>query len=151
MLTLVLYIGSLPNLATWFPCGRGRTLFILGSLPLYRLIIYTDGRILWCTHFLFYLDNEGQRFRSWRAASILWAKGKASECCRAAIILWAVQKPSRCWSTKLYNYWLSISINIGIYQFWKYDIHLHLWSLWITLNIISLNIYILSYQKSIIV
>jgi hypothetical protein len=30
--TLVLYIGSLPNLATWFPCRRGRTLFILGSL-----------------------------------------------------------------------------------------------------------------------
>jgi hypothetical protein len=39
-ITLVLYIGSLPNLATWLPCGRGRTLFILGSLPLYRLIIY---------------------------------------------------------------------------------------------------------------
>ena len=32
MIALVLYIGSLPNLATWFPCGRGRTLFILGSL-----------------------------------------------------------------------------------------------------------------------
>jgi hypothetical protein len=31
-ITLVLYIGSLTNLATWFPCGRGRTLFILGSL-----------------------------------------------------------------------------------------------------------------------
>jgi hypothetical protein len=31
-ITLVLYIGSLPNLATWFPFGRGRTLFILGSL-----------------------------------------------------------------------------------------------------------------------
>ena len=31
-ITLGLYIGSLPNLATWFPCGRGRTLFILGSL-----------------------------------------------------------------------------------------------------------------------
>jgi hypothetical protein len=30
--TLVLYIGYLPNLTTWFPCGRGRTLFILGSL-----------------------------------------------------------------------------------------------------------------------
>jgi hypothetical protein len=27
----VLYIGSLPNLTTWFPCGRGRTLFMLGS------------------------------------------------------------------------------------------------------------------------
>jgi hypothetical protein len=51
-ITLVLYIGSLPNLATWFLCGRGRTLFILGSLPLYRLIIYMDGRILWCTDFL---------------------------------------------------------------------------------------------------
>jgi hypothetical protein len=48
-----MYIGSLPNLATWFPYGRGKTLFILGSLPLYRLIIYIDGRILWCTHFLF--------------------------------------------------------------------------------------------------
>jgi hypothetical protein len=32
MITLVLYIGSLPNLATWFPCGKGRTLFMLGSL-----------------------------------------------------------------------------------------------------------------------
>ena len=52
-ITLVLYIGSLANLATWFPCGRGRTLFILGSLLLYRLIIYIDRRILWCTHFLF--------------------------------------------------------------------------------------------------
>ena len=31
-ITLVLYIGSLSNLATWFPCGRGRTLYILGSL-----------------------------------------------------------------------------------------------------------------------
>jgi hypothetical protein len=39
-ITLVLYIGYLPNLATGFPCGRRRTLFILGSLPLYRLIIY---------------------------------------------------------------------------------------------------------------
>jgi hypothetical protein len=27
-ITLVLYIGSLPNLAIWFPSGRGRTLFI---------------------------------------------------------------------------------------------------------------------------
>jgi hypothetical protein len=70
LITLVLYIGSLPNVTTWFPCGRGRTLFILGSkvkvtvtinrtlfilgsLPLYRLIIYIDERILWCTHFLF--------------------------------------------------------------------------------------------------
>ena len=31
-ITLVLYIRSLHNLATWFPCGKGRTLFILGSL-----------------------------------------------------------------------------------------------------------------------
>ena len=31
-ITFVLYIESLPNLAKWFPCGRGRTLFILGSL-----------------------------------------------------------------------------------------------------------------------
>ena len=53
MIILVLYIGSWPNLDTWFACGRGRTLFILGSLPLYCLINYIDGRILWCTHFLF--------------------------------------------------------------------------------------------------
>jgi hypothetical protein len=53
MISLVLYIGYLPNLTTWLPCGRGRTLFILGSLPLYCLIIYIDGRILWCTQFLF--------------------------------------------------------------------------------------------------
>jgi hypothetical protein len=31
-ITLVLCIGSLPNLTTWFPCRRGRILFILGSL-----------------------------------------------------------------------------------------------------------------------
>jgi hypothetical protein len=31
-ITLVLYNESLPNLATWFPGRRGRTLFILGSL-----------------------------------------------------------------------------------------------------------------------
>jgi hypothetical protein len=37
-----------------------RTLFILGSLPLYRLIIYIDGRILWCTHFLFCNINGTQ-------------------------------------------------------------------------------------------
>jgi hypothetical protein len=30
-ITLVLYIGSLTNLTTWFTCGRGRPLFILGS------------------------------------------------------------------------------------------------------------------------
>ena len=117
MIIFVLYIGSLPNLTTtWFPCERGRTLFILWSLgqrsshclfykyncwqqdrfrtitlvlyigsltilvtwlwkgknPIYfgvigskvkvtitinimfyRLIIYIDRRILWCTHFLF--------------------------------------------------------------------------------------------------
>jgi hypothetical protein len=57
MITLVLYIGSLPNLATWFPCGRGRTRFILGSLPLYRLIIYIDRHILWCTHFSYKFLN----------------------------------------------------------------------------------------------
>ena len=93
MITLVLYIGSLPNLTTWFPCRRRRTLFILGSLgqrsrspllwieflttgsfphnnfssvywiltklghmiPLWKgkNPIYIDGRILWCTYFLF--------------------------------------------------------------------------------------------------
>ena len=31
-ITLVLYIGSSTNLATWFTCGRGRTLIILRSL-----------------------------------------------------------------------------------------------------------------------
>ena len=31
-ITLVLYIGSLPNLVNWFPCGRARTLYMLGSL-----------------------------------------------------------------------------------------------------------------------
>jgi hypothetical protein len=63
-ITLVPYIGSLPNLATWFPCGRGRTLFILGWLPLYRLIIYIDVRILWCTHFLFYLYISIHAYKS---------------------------------------------------------------------------------------
>jgi hypothetical protein len=48
-ITLVLYIGSLPMLATWFPCGRGRTLFILGSFgqrsrsPLLWIKILTTG------------------------------------------------------------------------------------------------------------
>jgi len=31
MIALVLYIGYLINLATWFPCGTWRSLFILGS------------------------------------------------------------------------------------------------------------------------
>jgi hypothetical protein len=64
-ITLVLYIGSLPNLATWFPCGRGRILFILGSLPLYRLIIYIDRHILWCTHFLFSISWREQVNFQW--------------------------------------------------------------------------------------
>ena len=48
-ITLVLYIGSLTDLATWFPCGRGRTLFILGSLgqmsrsPLLLIEFLTTG------------------------------------------------------------------------------------------------------------
>ena len=63
---LVLYIGSLPNLATLFPCGRRRTLFILGSLPLYRLIIYIDRRILWCTHFLLLSGLQTIRYLGWR-------------------------------------------------------------------------------------
>ena len=54
-ITLVLYIRSLPNLATCFPSGRGRTLFILGSKVkvsftinriVYCLIIYIDVHIL---------------------------------------------------------------------------------------------------------
>jgi hypothetical protein len=43
-LTLVLYIGSLTNLATWFPCVRGRTLFILGSLG-QRSPLYTELKL----------------------------------------------------------------------------------------------------------
>jgi hypothetical protein len=46
-------------------CGRGRTLFILSSLPLYRLIIYIDGRILWCTHLLFILSWISKQFFHW--------------------------------------------------------------------------------------
>ena len=52
MITLVLYIGSLPNLTTWFPCGRGRILFILGSLgqrwrsPLLWIEFLTTGSFL---------------------------------------------------------------------------------------------------------
>ena len=42
------------KLGHMIPLWKGKTLFILGSLPLYRLIIYIDGRILWCTHFLFF-------------------------------------------------------------------------------------------------
>jgi hypothetical protein len=77
-ITLVLYIGSLTNLATWFPCGRGRTLFILGSLPLYRLIICIDGCILWCTHFLF--TNVTVYFAySWQNGNILLSLGRKSK------------------------------------------------------------------------
>ena len=47
-ITLVLYIEYLPNLATWFPCGRGRTLFILGSLGqshrYYKYNFWQQGR-----------------------------------------------------------------------------------------------------------
>ena len=46
-ITLVLYIGSLPNLATWFPCGRGRTIFILGSkvkVTYYKYNFWQQGR-----------------------------------------------------------------------------------------------------------
>ena len=47
-ITLVLYIGSLQNLATWFPCGRGRTLFILGLLgqghQYYKYNFWQQGR-----------------------------------------------------------------------------------------------------------
>ena len=70
-ITLVLYIGSWPNLATRLRCGRGRTLFILGSLSLYRLIIYIDWRILWCTHFLF--KNANIIFRYKYLVLSLWA------------------------------------------------------------------------------
>jgi hypothetical protein len=31
-ITLVLYIGSLPNMAKWLPCGRGKTLIYLGVI-----------------------------------------------------------------------------------------------------------------------
>ena len=41
------------KLGHMIPLQKGKNLFILGSLPLYLLIIYIDGRILWCTHFLF--------------------------------------------------------------------------------------------------
>jgi hypothetical protein len=78
-ITLVLYIGTFPNLATWFPCGRGRSLFILGLLPLYRLIIYIDGRILWCTHFLLF-----KMFQCWtinkflKTEHIPWSKPRVT-------------------------------------------------------------------------
>jgi hypothetical protein len=42
------YIGSLPNLATWFPCGKGRTLFILGSKVKVTVTInkFFDNRVV---------------------------------------------------------------------------------------------------------
>ena len=46
--TLVLYIESLPNLATWFPCGRGITLFIFGvirsKVTYYKYNFWQQGR-----------------------------------------------------------------------------------------------------------
>jgi hypothetical protein len=90
-ITLVLYIGSLPNVATWFPCGRERTLFILGSLDqrsrsplLYKynfwqqdrfrtitLVLYIGSLTNLATRFpcgrgrtLFILGSLGQRSRS---------------------------------------------------------------------------------------
>jgi hypothetical protein len=63
-ITLVLYIGSLTNLATLFPYGRGRTLIILGSFgpslvkfqytelklscgndPVVKYFIYSNGNL----------------------------------------------------------------------------------------------------------
>ena len=41
------------KLGHMIPLWKGNNPIYLGSLPLYRLIIYIDGRILWCTHFLF--------------------------------------------------------------------------------------------------
>ena len=35
-------IWSLPNMATWFPCRRGRTLFILGSLGQRSLLLWLE-------------------------------------------------------------------------------------------------------------
>jgi hypothetical protein len=43
-ITLILYIGSLPNLTTWLPCGRGRTLF--ENLAKLRLLVGI-GRFHW--------------------------------------------------------------------------------------------------------
>jgi hypothetical protein len=85
-ITLVLYIRSLPNLATWFPCGRGRTLFILGSLGqshykynfwqqgrfhTITLVLYIGSLTNLATWFpcgrgrtLFILESLGQRSRS---------------------------------------------------------------------------------------
>ena len=45
-ITLVLYIGFLPNLTRWFPCGRGRTYLFWGqrSRSLTINIIFNNGR-----------------------------------------------------------------------------------------------------------
>ena len=57
MITLVLYIGSLPNLTTWLPCGRGRILFILGSLGqghcYYKYNFWQQGRFRMITLVLY--------------------------------------------------------------------------------------------------
>jgi hypothetical protein len=64
---LVLYIGSLLNLTTWFPCGKGKTLFILGELklcgndPVVNNSIYSNGDLeLW------HNDPKINRYNFWQ-------------------------------------------------------------------------------------
>ena len=73
-ITLVLYIRSLPNLATWFPCGRGRTLFILGSLGqnYYKLDFWQQDRFHTITLVLYigFLTNSATWFACGRGRTL---------------------------------------------------------------------------------
>jgi hypothetical protein len=81
-ITLVLYIGSLPILATWFPCERGRTLFILGSLgqrsPLLYINFWQQGRFHTITLVLYirFLTNLATWFACGRGRTLFILRSK---------------------------------------------------------------------------
>jgi hypothetical protein len=78
MITLVLYIGSLQNLTTWFPCGRGRILFILGSLGqghcYYKYNFLQQGRFHMITLVLYIgsLPNLATWFPTWKGKNPIY-------------------------------------------------------------------------------
>jgi hypothetical protein len=92
-ITLVLYIGSLPNLTTWFPCERGRTLFILGSLgPRSRSltinIIFDNGcfRMITLVRYIGSLTNLGTWFPCGRGRT-LFILGSLDQKSRSPLLL----------------------------------------------------------------
>jgi hypothetical protein len=96
MITLVLYIGSWPNLAKWLPCGRGRTLFILGSLGqrsrsplLYKYNFWQQDRFRTITLVLYIgsLTNLATRFPCGRGRTLFILGSKVKVTVTINIIL----------------------------------------------------------------